>query len=480
MFAMDEAHTLVIGIANYMYIPGLPPAITKDARDLYELLIDPQHGGYPRRNAQVLLDADANQVAVREALGRLTTRTHAGSTVLIYFAGRAGRLMGGAYAGEYLLPADARYTSDRSLAETSIVGAEFASRLRAIPARNVVVVFDCCHAGGIGPPATTTTINFRAGLPDSYYNALKVGRGRAILASARDTEESWIPPGTGNSLFAQHLLAGLRGSVAGTDGAVGILDLFDYVRDNVTAAYPQQHPIIKIEIEENMPVTRAPRGETPRGTMAGATAGYLRLALVQTGAHWSLLAENIGDRELTAISVTLRPPPSLFVNETLIEIPRLPVAGRSAGKVLTLQTASARSAGERQRADQPVAGSSLRLLERERSRIEGRIEQLLELIDRLQEERDVASGLARMQLDQQIAQQKRTLDQYERELQEIAARAQASAHTSGGTNQPAPQGWDAGRQQPEVVVQLPFSAVYRMAGSPPARVEGVLAVTFAS
>jgi hypothetical protein len=233
-------------------------------------------------------------------------------------------------------------------------------------------------------------------------------------------------------------------------------------------------------MEENMPVAPAPKAETLRGTTAGATAGYLRLALVQMGTGWSLLAENIGDRELTAISVTLRPPPSLFVSETLIEIPRLPVAGRSAGKVLTLQTASARSAGERQRADPPVAGSSVRLLEKERSRVEGRIEQLLELIDRLQEERDVASGLARMQLDQQISQQKKTLEQYERDVQEIAARAQAFAHTSAGTTLHSSHGTSAERQQPEVVVQLPFSAVYRIAGSPPARVEGVLAVMFAS
>lgn len=213
---------------------------------------------------------------------------------------------------------------------------------------------------------------------------------------------------------------------------------------------------------------------------SSATAGHLRLALVSMGTGWSLLAENIGDRELTAISVTLRPPPSLFVSETLIEIPRLPVAGRSTGKVFTLQTASAQSVGERQRAVLPVAVSSTRLLAKKQSYVEGRIEQLLKSIDDLQQERDVASGRERMQLNQQISQQKETLEQYEHNLQEIAARMHAFAHISSETNQDSSHGTLAERQQPEVVVQLPFSAVYRIAGSRPARVGGVLTITFVS
>ena len=59
------------------------------------------------------------------------------------------------------------------------------------------------------------------GLPDSYYERLAAGRGRAILSSSRDTEFSYLLSGASNSLFTQHLLAGLRGGIASEDGHRG-------------------------------------------------------------------------------------------------------------------------------------------------------------------------------------------------------------------------------------------------------------------
>jgi hypothetical protein len=153
-----------------------------------------------------------------------------------------------------LLPVDTLYTSGQSLAETAISGAEFTAALRGIPARKVVVVFDCCHSGGIGQPKDITAPVLKAGLPESYYEALKAGRGRAILASSRSTEYSWVLPGAKNSLFTRHLLAGLRGGIASEDGLIRIFDLFEYLQPKVTSDQPDQHPIFKAELEENFPV----------------------------------------------------------------------------------------------------------------------------------------------------------------------------------------------------------------------------------
>jgi hypothetical protein len=126
--------------------------------------------------------------------------------------------------------------------------------LRVIPARKVVVVFDCCHAGGIGQPKEATASELKA-LPESYYEVLKSGRGRVILASSRSTESSYVLPGAANSLFTQHLLAGLRGGAPGPGGVIRIFDLFHYLQPRVTADQPNQHPIFKAEVEENFPVT---------------------------------------------------------------------------------------------------------------------------------------------------------------------------------------------------------------------------------
>jgi hypothetical protein len=63
-----------------------------------------------------------------------------------------------------------------------------------------------------------------------------------------------VLPGAANSLFTQHLLAGLRGDVASDDGLIRIFDVFEYLQPKVTGDEPNQHPVFKAEIEENFPI----------------------------------------------------------------------------------------------------------------------------------------------------------------------------------------------------------------------------------
>jgi Caspase domain/TIR domain len=250
----DNAHALVIGIANYQHINPLPATVLKDAQDIYELLIDPQHCGYPKDHVELLLDDQATQATIREALAQLARRSHSESTVFFYLSSHGGRLESGSYAGEYLLPVDTVYPSEQSLAETAIAGTDLTAALQDLPARKVVVLFDCCHAGGLGDPKDVTVSGLKAGLPESYYEKLQAGTGRAILASSRSTESSWVLPGAANSLFTQHLLAGLRGGIASEDGLIRIFDLFEYLQPRVTHDQKNQHPIFKAQLEENFPI----------------------------------------------------------------------------------------------------------------------------------------------------------------------------------------------------------------------------------
>ena len=77
---------------------------------------------------------------------------------------------------------------------------------------------------------------------------------RAILASSRSTEISYVMPGAANSLFTEQLLAGLRGGITSQDGMIRIFDLFEFLQPRVTNAYAAQHPVFKAELEENFPV----------------------------------------------------------------------------------------------------------------------------------------------------------------------------------------------------------------------------------
>ena len=302
MAAMNNANALVIGIANYQHINRLPPTILKDAQDIRDLLVDPDHCGYPLDNVQLLLDGQTTRSALRHALAGLADRSNEDSTVFIYISSHGGRVESAPHTGEYLLPVDADYTSGESLSRTAISGDEFTEALLNIPARKVVVVFDCCHAGGIGQPKEATAPTLKVGFSESYYDALKQGRGRVILASSRSTEYSYVLPNAENSLFTQHLLQGLRGGIPSEDGLIRIFDLFEYLQPRVTGDQPNQHPIFKAELEENFPV-----------------------ALYLGGQKGTVLTDEQGFRYDAYVSYVDREPDATWVWDTLV--PRLEDTG---------------------------------------------------------------------------------------------------------------------------------------------------------
>ena len=251
MTAMENAHALIVGIANYEKINQLPSTVTKDARDVYNLLIAPHHCGYSQDNVNLLLDEKATKTGLSEALTQLSRQSNEDSVVFIYISSHGGRIESEPHQGEYLLPVDADPTS---LAETAISGTQFTEALREISAKKVLVIFDCCHSGGIGQPKDPTVPVLKSGLSESYYEALNKGTGRVILASSDSSEYSYVLPNDKNSLFTKHLLAGIQGGIPSQDGLIRIFDLFEYIQPKVTVEASQQHPLFKAEIKENFAI----------------------------------------------------------------------------------------------------------------------------------------------------------------------------------------------------------------------------------
>jgi hypothetical protein len=131
----------------------------------------------------------------------------------------------------------------------------------------VLVVLDCCHAGGIGQPKHLAPAPPVRPLSRGYYDGLAAGRGRAILASSLAEQLSYVRPGAEHGLFTQHLLAGLRGGARSEDGLVRIFELFNYVRREVAAAQPNQVPYFKFSGQDDLAVAlyRGGAKEEPRG-----------------------------------------------------------------------------------------------------------------------------------------------------------------------------------------------------------------------
>ncbi|MCP4702688.1 MAG: TIR domain-containing protein [Gammaproteobacteria bacterium] len=259
---LQNAHALIVGIADYQHINKLPDIILGDARAVHDLLISPKHCTYPSAQVKLLLDKQATRAEICNALRALSLQCNEDSTVLLYISSHGGRITEGESADEYLLPVDVDGDSLKAFARTAISGQEFTRLLRAIPARKLVLILDCCHAGGIGQPKNMDNHVIKAGFSENYYDILKAGQGRVILASSRSTEQSYILPGAKNSLFTQHLLDGLKGGAIGSGGVIRILDLFNYLQPKVTEAQANQHPLLKAEIEENFPIALYPGGKS--------------------------------------------------------------------------------------------------------------------------------------------------------------------------------------------------------------------------
>jgi Caspase domain/TIR domain len=304
MASMNNAHALIVGIANYRNVNPLPNTVLEDARDVHKVLVDPALCGYPADPTRVKLipEDEATRENLLTELDRLAKRADADSVVFLYFSCHGGRLEDGEHAGEYLLPIEADLSSAESLAATALSGAEVADALDSIAARKSIFVFDCCHSSGIGLHKAANAPSFKAAAPDHHLEKLGLGRGWVVMTSSRESELSYILPHAKNSLFTEQLLAGLKGGAASDDEYVRIFSLFEYLQPRVTGARRDQHPVFKAKIEDNFPVALRLGGQ--KGAIPKVEPGF---------------------RYDAYISYVDSEPDSTYVWETLL--PRLEAAG---------------------------------------------------------------------------------------------------------------------------------------------------------
>jgi len=253
--AFSKGHALVIAVATYPKIRHLPITVIKDGKDVYDLLINPVTCGYVSEHVKFLSDQKASRANILTELESLAQSTEENDTVIIYFSGHGGRIDTGSLKGNYLIPYDA---DPEKFRETTIQGEELTAILRRIKAGRLLILFDCCYSGGTAEPKSYLLPfpEFKSGLDEEYYNILRQGNGRAIIASSRSDEESLVLSGMENSLFTHYLLQALKGQAQNyNDGVIRILDLFHYVSEKVPAHDDRQHPVFKGEVENNFPIS---------------------------------------------------------------------------------------------------------------------------------------------------------------------------------------------------------------------------------
>jgi len=206
----------------------------------------------------------ATRDAVLSALDALAQRADAESTVVVYFSGHGYQISTSTDDLYFLMP----YGYDiNQLKTTAIKGTEFATKLRAIPAQKLLVLLDCCHAGGVGEAkAPGIEALSKSPLPPEALELLQEGRGRVLIASSRKDEQSFA--GRPYSAFTLALIEALSGmGVAKQDGFVRVADLALHTRQVVPGrTRDRQHPVLHFEHADNFVLAYYAGGDTqPKG-----------------------------------------------------------------------------------------------------------------------------------------------------------------------------------------------------------------------
>jgi hypothetical protein len=242
----------------------------------------------------LLTGPDARRDLVLKALDRLAVQVKADpdATAVVYFSGH------GVEAPDYYFLPYGYNVAD--LRGTAVSSAEFTERLRAIQARKLLVLLDCCHAGGIGEAKDPGLAALpKSPAPPGLFDALKAGSGRVLIASSRKDELSYT--GIPYSVFTAELLKALAGYGAfERDGYARVLDAAMWLGRRVPARTgDKQNPIIKVSnLEDNFALAYYAGGDAspkalPWESAAPAIAGLDDAQVASWRVQWQNYRENL-------------------------------------------------------------------------------------------------------------------------------------------------------------------------------------------
>jgi hypothetical protein len=243
MSEFTHGHALLIGVGGDL------PNTVNDAKGIAKILADPGRCAYPPEQVTTLTRTSATRARVLEALDALAQTSTKKSTVIVYFSGHGYRVKSSEGEHYFLLPYE--YDLQR-LAKTAISGVEFAKKLKAIPAARILLLLDCCHAGGVGDEKSPSDLVFaKAPLPPEAQQAFSKGQGRALIASSTADELSYA--GKPYSAFTLALVEALAGEGASkNDGFVRWTDLALHAREATPRrTRGRQHPIVDLTRVDN-------------------------------------------------------------------------------------------------------------------------------------------------------------------------------------------------------------------------------------
>lgn len=146
-----HGYALLIGVDESNLDDWALPDVAKDVTALRKVLVHPERCAYPAENVKVLTGQEATRNGILDGLAWLGERIAAdksdNTTAVVYYTGHGWRKRPSEDSDLYLLPYDIRAGQ---IELRALRAADFAGTVGALSPRRLLVILDCCHAGGMG------------------------------------------------------------------------------------------------------------------------------------------------------------------------------------------------------------------------------------------------------------------------------------------------------------------------------------------
>jgi uncharacterized caspase-like protein len=219
-FAQQRRHVLSIGINSYLHAPSLAYA-TRDAEELVSAL---KSSNLRNVQAQLLKDAAATKIGIREAMDEIVERAEENDQVWLFFAGQ------GVQQGDvgYFIPHDG---DPARLSASAISVPEIGAWLRRLKSKQIIVISDTCHSG-------TLALAMHRGLSVlprvEGPSVLVAGRGKVIITAGTADQLSFEEPSLQHGFFSYYLIRGLMGEADGNgDSLVTVNELYAFLSSEI-------------------------------------------------------------------------------------------------------------------------------------------------------------------------------------------------------------------------------------------------------
>ncbi len=221
---MNNFFALIIGVGG----TDIPETV-KDAEAIHYVLTT--QGAYNPTNTFFLTEDKSTKDNIINAFEEIIKKSEEtkDSTVFIYYSGHGQRFhKTSSNDFDYYL---ITYGADINNKEKTMLNGDiFSEKIEKIKANRVLVMLDCCHAGGI----KRQDLKIKGEEKALYSNRtlqekLKSGKGRVFVSSCDDNETSVILPNAQNSLFTEVALEVLHGLFSQDREYVSVLDLIYHI-----------------------------------------------------------------------------------------------------------------------------------------------------------------------------------------------------------------------------------------------------------